>query len=113
MPYTVPTVQDFKDRFPEITATDPQIQSALNEGAAAVDTTWLIQDYQPAILYFAAHVLRSGQIIGGPSAGISSESFGGYSVSYRTDLGYWSTTVYGNNFYRLLRRNKYGARVVA
>lgn len=114
MAYTVPTVQNFKDRFPEISASDPQIQSAINEGAGAVDTSWIEADYAPAILYYAAHLIVSDQEAGGSSVGIASESFGPIAVSYRDsgNVSWLATTSYGNNFARLRLRSRGGPRTV-
>lgn len=111
MAYTVPTVQDFKDRFPEIAATDPQIQAVLNEGAGAVDTSYIEAEYAPAILYYAAHLLILGQDIGS-GAGIASESFGPISMSYERGGASWlSSSSYGQQFALIRLRNRGGPRI--
>lgn len=71
MPYTLPTSDDFLTRFPEFAGTDDDlITQLINDAARFVDTTWLEADYQPAILYMAAHMLTLGNAaaIGGGGA---------------------------------------------
>lgn len=120
MAYTVPSVADFKARFPEITATDALIQIAITDAATWVDNSWSEVDYAPAILFLAAHFLRAGGVAGagGSSVGVASESFGSYSVSYANagasilSLSL-SLSGYGLRFSELRRRNRAGPRVVA
>lgn len=113
MAYVVPTVADFRARFPEIVATDPQIQAVLDESERMVDTSWTEADYAPAILYHAAHLINAGQEIGA-SAGIQSESFGPISVSYNrgASVSLLSSTSYGQQFEVLRRINRAGLRVL-
>jgi Protein of unknown function (DUF4054) len=59
MPYTVPTVAEFETKFPAIVATPEAIQMWLDTAAMMVDNTWYINDYQPAILFLAAHYLTT------------------------------------------------------
>lgn len=115
MPYTVPTVDDFRARFPEIDATDAVIQTAINDAADMVDTTWLEKDYQKAILFLAAHYVTIGaaEEVGtiGDEQTIASESFGPISVSYQKTEGgasngsTFGTTGYGRRYLELLRLN--------
>jgi hypothetical protein len=125
MPYTVPTVDQFQTRFPIFADADTElVQMILDEAAGSVDKSWIERDYQPAIMYLAAHLLATDNSeegdsvnIGGANAGaIASETFGAISVSYQnsasnvagssslTDL--YGGTVYGRRFLALLRRNK-------
>lgn len=121
MPYTVPTVDQFKERFPVFgEAEDLQIQTLLTEASASVDLTWAEADYQPAIMYLAAHLLatdssQEGDDVGAGGDGtIASESFNGMSVSYVRPNGVsggaftseYSTTSYGRRYLALLKRNK-------
>lgn len=130
MPYTTPTVEQFRARFPVFADSgDSQIQILLDEAASTgVDTSWREQDYQPAIMYLAAHLLASdasqaGDEVSSGAAGagaIASENFGGLSVSY--DRGNQSGglsssdafggTEYGRRYLMLLRGNKPGPMVV-
>lgn len=120
MPYTVPTVDDFTTRFPIFENYDEdQIQSCIDEASRGVDTCWVEGDYQPAIMYLAAHLLATDAsqttdaVIGGASGAIASESFGPMSVSYGsapTDSlatsGEFGSTSYGRRYLSLLRINK-------
>lgn len=123
MPYTTPTVEEFRTRFPIFgDASDELVQMMLNEAAGQVDQSWEETDYQPAILYLAAHLLATdnsaegGTVeVGASGAGnVTSESFGAISVGYgagnnqgslsSSDL--YGSTVYGRRFLALLKQNK-------
>jgi hypothetical protein len=122
MPYTTPTLAQFRARFPIFEdAEDSLIEALLAEAAGQIDTSWREADYQPAILYLTAHLLatdNSGEgedvEIGGATGGIASESWGSMSVSYATkdtanaaaSASTWGSTEYGRRFYTLLRANK-------
>lgn len=123
MSYDKPTAAEFKTRFPIFDDKDDAFVTAiLNEASASVDETWLEADYKPAIMYLAAHMIATensdegGSIeVGGAGAGaIASESFGPISVSYRDagtsdavkKAGIYGSTIYGQRFAALLRRNK-------
>lgn len=115
MPYTVPTVEDFQARFPEIDAETSVIQTAINDAADMVDETWLEKDYQKAILFLAAHYVTIGSAeeagMVGDEQTIASESFGPISVSYqKTESGAangttFATTGYGRRYLELLHLN--------
>lgn len=135
MPYTTPTAADFKAKFPTFAAVgDPTITLAITEASASVDQSWVAADYQPAILYLAAHIMtldgvvvvgsdlgtaggvinaglvsemRVGDVqvkLGGPAGG-SSGGAGGAG----TGLG---STGYGRRYLELLRRNQSGPLLV-
>lgn len=122
MPYTIPTVDQFRTRFPIFdSAEDGLITVLLEEASGHVGTDWRESDYQPAIMYLAAHLLatdNSGEgeeVEYGPAGGgeVASESFGGMSISYKSgNTGgslsaserYGSTT-YGRRYLALLRSN--------
>lgn len=56
MAYVKPTPNDFKAFLPEfLNDDDAWIQSFINQATMWVDQTWLAGDYQPAIIYLAAH----------------------------------------------------------
>lgn len=115
MSYDVPTVADFRARFPEIDATDAVIQTAIDDAADMVDTTWLEKDFQKAILFLAAHYVTIGaaEVAGtiGDEQTIASESFGPISVSYQkteggaSDGSSFGTTGYGRRYLELLKLN--------
>lgn len=123
MPYTLPTAAQFKARFPAFADDyqDSYVDLVLLEASASVDQSWVEADYQPAIMYLAAHLIATdasgassegGEIDEG-GEGIASESFGPLSVSYfregssasKSTSGY-EATEYGRRFLALLKRNK-------
>lgn len=126
MPYTIPTTDQFYERFPIFEDADEDaLALIIAEAASQIDDSWREADYQPAIMYLAAHMLAldnsgAGQEveIGQPPGSISSESFAGMSVSYSTNsqasgvsaTGY-ALTEYGRRYYQLLKKNKPGVAV--
>ena len=116
MSYDVPTVADFRARFPSFaTTSDEEIQIAIDDASDMVDETWLEKDFQKAILFLAAHYLTisSAEVAGaiGDEQTIASESFGPISVSYaKTETGSgngssFATTGYGRRYLELLGLN--------
>lgn len=127
MPYTLPTAATFKAKFPTFLAVgDPTITLAIQEASASVDTTWIEADYQPAIMYLAAHIMTiDGVVIAGSdlgsaggviNAGLVSEmkvgdvqvklagaSGGSGGAGAATGL---RSTGYGLRYLELLRRNQ-------
>ena len=132
MPYTVPTRAQFLARFPVFAESpEAQIDALLLEASNSVDSTWTEPDYQPAIMYLAAHLLatdNSGEDeqieIGSAGSGggqLTSESYGGMSASYAAPTfaqgslssdDEYGTTVYGRRYLALLQRNRGGPIVV-
>ena len=122
MAYDAPTVAEFKTRFPALVVgkSDPLIQMFLSEANRSVDNSWLEGDYKNAIMLLAAHNMTMEDAAAGSSGGgsgsigVSSESFGGMSISYdKSDSSNddaakseWGATEYGRRFYRLLKLNK-------
>lgn len=115
MPYVVPTPAQFKIRFPAFAAVaDATVQALLTEAARNVDESWFEKDYQPAIMYLAAHYLKLEGVLGddvnvtGP---ITSERLGDASVTYANAqtgvmMTQYGTTLYGRRYYELLRVNQ-------
>jgi hypothetical protein len=75
-PTMPPTVQEFRDAFPEFaSATDGQIQMALDTGMVWVDVWWFMPDAKMSVMYAAAHYLylhdkaSGGMITGGGGSG--------------------------------------------
>jgi Protein of unknown function (DUF4054) len=71
-----PTVQEFRDAFPEFqSASDAQIQMALDTAMTWIDTWWFWPDAKLAVMYAAAHYLwlhdkaSGGLITGGGGTG--------------------------------------------
>lgn len=132
MPYVTPTAAQFKARFPIFSDTDDTVIAALiTEASRRVDNTWKEGDYQPAIMYLAAHLLATDNSAEGSSvqvgaAGgrtIASESFGGGLSRSYTNSSFnaegslsaddeYGTTEYGRRYYALLRLNKRGPLVI-
>ena len=53
-----PTVEEFRKAFPQFsTATDDQIQMAIDTGMTWVDVWWFWPDMKMAVMYAAAHYL--------------------------------------------------------
>jgi len=71
-----PTVEEFRNAFPEfVSATDDQIQMAIDTGMVWIDTWWFWPDAKMAVMYAAAHYLylhdkaSGGMITGGGGTG--------------------------------------------
>jgi hypothetical protein len=127
MPYALPTAEAFKVKFPTFASVaDPTVTAAIAEAGTSVDNTWIEADYQPAILYLAAHIMTLdgvviaasdlGSAAGAINAGLVSEmkvgdvavklggssSSGGGAGGSGTGL---ASTGYGRRYLELLRRN--------
>jgi hypothetical protein len=128
MPYTTPTVAQFIERFPNLSESDESlIQVLLDEAARTIDKSYEEHDYQPAILYLAAHLMATDNSaegedveLGGTTGGIASESFGGMSISYANGgsaagslaaSASYGSTVFGRRFLEIVRRNRGGPLV--
>ena len=58
MPFTLPTAEAFKTRFPEFAeVADARIEAIIGEARSFVDETWIPADFAPAIRFLAAHML--------------------------------------------------------
>ena len=124
MPYTAPTPAELQARYPAFAAVaDETIQVWLTDAEAWVDTTWLIDDYQPAIMALAAHnmaLLGIGTATGAAAipAGVTRFKSGQMDVTVSDSLasatgrGDYGSTPYGREYKRLLRRNFSGPRSI-
>lgn len=126
MAFDPPTPAQFKTRFPIFGDTDDErVQIFLTEAARTVDETWIEEDFQPAIMYLAAHLLATDNSdegstvqLGGAKGALSSESFSGMSRSYDTAKvsaaanSTYGSTEYGRRFYTLLQNNHPAVLVV-
>jgi hypothetical protein len=107
-PYAEPTPAQFVRRFPEFENVEkPVIQTALDDATASVSTSWADNDYQPAIMFLAAHYLAVGQmqINGGQ---LNSVTMGSIALTYvrnTTDTSLVSSTAYGQRFAEIRARN--------
>ena len=114
MPYTIPTVAQFRERFPEFTEAaypDATVEAALNRAARQVDETWLEADYQEAIMLLAAHDLAV-TTFGVESLGQGwprAISLGPLSLTYgekgQPSVSDYATTLYGQGFAELRKKN--------
>jgi len=75
-PSLPPTVEEFRAAFPEFSsASDSQIQTALDTGMLWIDVWWFPYDSKMAVMYAAAHYLflhdraSGGLITGGSGTG--------------------------------------------
>jgi hypothetical protein len=121
MPYVAPTAEEFLASYPQFAEANPQsIEDALAAAGRNVDTTWFEDDYQPAYMLYAAHILTVDEIAvdsGGSGARIVSESLGPLSVNYERnasafDADVLGSTSYGQRYVRLLQLNRGGPRIV-
>ena len=83
MAYTLPTIADFRARFPRFTVevvADPLVQMALDRGARNVDTTWTEGDYAEAIMLYAAGWLTTQGLGGGAEAQAAANGAAGFKV---------------------------------
>ena len=124
MPYTEPTINDLKTRFPALaTIDDVVLELVLNEAISAVGSGWLERDRAPAQLYYAAHMLASeGAADGGVSAvagPVKRDKVGDVETEFASvtsgdvgDTAAFGSTEYGRRYLRLLRLNFPGVAVV-
>lgn len=122
--YWLPSVGDFRKRFPEFSQVpDETIDMLITEASLWVDYDWMLPDYQLGILYFAAHLaaraLRAILLGDAASLGqtVSSMTFRDRSVTYFNPVqsqaapavsswdGQLDTTPYGMMFRMYLYRN--------
>lgn len=115
MPYTAPTVEDFKARYTAFDAVaDSTVQAFLDDGGADTET-WPDADRFRAVMLYTAHQLASqGLGAGTIAAGVTSFKSGTFSATIsdslasRTGLG---ATIYGRDYLGLARRNFAGPRM--
>lgn len=126
MPYEMPTAAALKALYPAFDAVaDATVDAHLaNAAATGVDTSWLEADYQPAVSALAAHNLAMLGLGAETKAqsmareGVTSFRSGSYQASFDGERakasagGEYSATVYGQEYERLLRKNRGGPRVI-
>lgn len=114
MPYETPSASDLTTRHPAFSSLDSDyIDAVIAEAERFVDSTWFEDDYQPAVMHLAAHMLiAEGALEGSVKGVLTSESIGDASASYdnsdKADASDYRTTSYGRAYMRLLRVNKGG-----
>lgn len=120
MAWTPPTVVEFKVRFPVFTGiADATVQMILDEATVEVGPTWIEAYRTPGVLYLAAHLLASqglGYSAGSGGAAVTGAikrrkvgdvetEFAGAAAGGSGDASNYSSTVYGQQYLRLLRKN--------
>lgn len=83
MAYVLPTIADFRARFPRFTeqvASDALVQMALDRGARNVDETWTEGDYAEGIMLYAAGWLTTQGLGGGAEAEAAGAGASGFKV---------------------------------
>jgi hypothetical protein len=108
MPYVLPTATQVKARVADLEDEDDgKINFAIIDAARNVDSSWIEDDYQTAIIFLAAHFLLSGDASVGGGSSIKSENFGRMSVTYgnTADKSGYSSTEWGQRYLELLRKN--------
>ena len=129
----LPSVSDFRDRFPEFSeASDAAITTAIDDAGDEIDEDiWMTKYYPKGVLFLAAHFLAIGatqaELVedgggtgsgGSSSGGIASESLGRFSVSYDTSQSTSNSsassgsglldltlTAYGQRYLDMVKRN--------
>jgi len=111
---TIPTATSMKLKFPEFAdVSDTTIEFAIEEAAMAFpeENCWTSGgDF--ALMYYAAHIIASGQVAansfsGGSGGEIASESIGRLSISYKTNTASNSEATFDN-----LASSSYGRRYI-
>ncbi|QIG73250.1 putative structural protein [Rhizobium phage RHph_N17] len=120
MAWTAPTPAEFKTRFPVFASVDDAtVQMILDEAVAEVGETWIEAYRTPGVLYLAAHLLASqglGYSAGSGGAAVTGAikrrkvgdvetEFAGVAGGGNGDFYGYASTIYGQQFMRLLRKN--------
>lgn len=113
MPYTTPTAQQLKTRHPAFVDLDSDyVDAVIADAARLIDSTWFEADYQPAIMYLAAHMMTlEGNNDGDDKGVVVSERIGDASASYaapgaQSSVSDYQATSYGRRYLQLLRVNQ-------
>lgn len=111
MAYSVPTVADFKARYPAFaTVSDATVGAFLAEGIEKVGVTWIDSDRRSAQMVYTAHLLtleglgesKEAQLAGFKSLSVGSLSLSRGEVSADA-YGTLGSTSYGQRFIELRR----------
>ena len=126
MAYVVPTAADLIARYPAFAAVpEITINVHISDAAASgVDTSWAEGDYAPAIAALAAHTMSlvglgaQSEAEGYARTGLTRIRSGNFDASFSearvaaASGGGFNATMYGRQYYVLLRRNRGGPRIV-
>ena len=100
MPYTPPTADDLKTRFPAFSGVDDAVvEYWIDDAARVVDESWPENSFAPAIMAHAAHMMTEVGVLGGGAipAGVTSFKSGTFSATISDRVA--SATGYGTSFY--------------
>lgn len=121
MPYTAPTADQLQAKYPAFAAvTDETVDLFIVDANRMVDTTWTEGDYQTAIMLYACHLLTLAGYGTGGDAQVNAQGLAGFrsirSGQLSLDRGSadantgipteFSGSIYGQQFWHLLRRNR-------
>jgi hypothetical protein len=119
MPYTPPTADNFRERFPEFDDVDDTVvEASLAEAGRYVDTSWTEGDYAIAIRLLAAHFLQAGINEASSSSSSETETISVGPITIRSggsqskSLYDFSSTSYGQRFKELQSVNVGGPLVI-
>lgn len=126
MAYELPTASQLATKYPAFASVPPETIDAHVADAAseAVDNTWIEADYQPAVMAWAAHrmaMLGLGAVDRAAKyarQGVTGVKSGSFSISLDAERaraaanGELESTLYGQDYLRLLKRSKGGPRVL-
>jgi hypothetical protein len=121
MSYDLPTAAEFKARHTGFAAVlDATVTAFLTEASASVSTCWAEADYQPAIMYLAAHLIAEETSAGGTSAAskagpikrVKADTVEIEYMSGNVSDASLGLTIYGRRFLALRHRNAPRALVV-
>lgn len=121
--YTAPTPAELKLHFPAFAAVDDAVvQYNIDRANRSVDLTWTEGDYTTAIELLACHYMELAGLGTGTEAEMNAQGLGGFSMIRSGQLtlqrsaksaggddaanSEWGGTLYGRQFYWLLRKNK-------
>lgn len=117
MPYVIPTAGELQTRYPAFVDVDPDlIDDTIADAARFVDESWFEEDYQPAIMALAAHMLvedgatgrdvQYAGVITSSKLGDAQDTYSGLSGSEM--MGEYSSTSYGRKYMRIRAANHAG-----
>lgn len=120
MSYTAPTPTEFKTRYPAFAAvSDETVQYWLTDAERIVTTAWIEDDYQPAIMAYAARELsKPGRVAATGVAslaqsGVTSLKSASFSATFDPAAVATLAKGYADDFTVYLRRNRSGPFVVS
>jgi len=125
MAYVIPTAAELIARYPAFAAVaEATINIHIADASTTgVDTSWLEDDYAPAIAALAAHNMAllnigdHGEATSYARAGLTRIRSGAFDASFsdkhvsRAAAGGFDASPYGQAYWRLLRKNKAGPRI--